>query len=153
MVQFSSELRAGRLQRSALFSTAHLKAPSSKLQVPSSKSVCCLELDISLELGALSLGLSTNYLPRCSGNSPRMLSSFAWQIPRSVMSPVTNWRGVTSKPKFAAALLCGVTRTSICSPPCQPSAQFTTSEPRSSIGIAFRPSRIFQSNEEEGSAT
>src|SRR5882724_4050580 len=89
---------------------------SSKHQDPS-RSVCCLELDVSLELGAWCLELSTNYLPRCSGKSARMLSSVASQTPRSVMSPVTNLRGVTSNPKFAAGLCSGVTRTSTCAPP------------------------------------
>src|SRR5262249_52454610 len=34
----------------------------------------------------------------CSGKSDKMLFSFAWQTPRSVIRPVTNFLGVTSKP-------------------------------------------------------
>src|SRR5438552_4865368 len=78
----------------------------------------------------------------CSGKSARILFSFASHTPRSVISPVTRRLGVTSNPEFAAGLPSGVTRTSTCRPSSHPSACFTSSAPRSSIGISFNPSRI-----------
>src|SRR4029077_9968674 len=85
----------------------------------------------------------------CSGKREKILVSFASQIPRSVISPVTRCRGVTSKPKLAAALRSGAICTSRCRPPSQPSARFISSASRCSIGICFTPSRIFQSMDDE----
>src|ERR1700746_3871846 len=57
----------------------------------------------------------------CSGKSSTMLFSSALQTPRSVISPVTRRRGVTSNPKFAAGLLSGARLTSHIRPSRQPS--------------------------------
>src|SRR5262249_32140867 len=89
----------------------------------------------------------------CSGKREKIPVSFASQVPRSVISPVTRCRGVTSKPKLAAALRFGAMCTSTCRPSSQPSARFISSPARCSIGICFKPSCIFQSIDDEGSAT
>src|SRR5947207_6998158 len=105
MVQFFQELRAGRLQRSAGFSTPHLKAPSTKFQAPkkhqapnSQLRTWSLGFGASLQLGAWSLVLSDQL--RCSGKSSRMLSSFASQMTLSMISLVTNSRVDTSKQNY-----------------------------------------------------
>jgi hypothetical protein len=111
------KLRASTLQRRVRFSTRLLCAFSVAASLCEAREK--VPLGPTLPTGTR---LQKNQLPRCSGKRVRMLFSFASQMPRSVISPVTSCRGVTSNPKFAAGLFSGVTRTSTCWPSCSPSA-------------------------------
>jgi hypothetical protein len=69
------------------------------------------------------------------------------------MKPLMRRAGVTSKPKFAAGLQSGAICTVAIEPSfCLPVMNFTSSPPRSSMGMALPSSRL-QSMVEKGNAT
>jgi len=82
-----------------------------------------------------------------------MSSSDALQIPRSVIKPVTSLAGVTSKAKLAAGLALGGIKTFLIVPRSSPWTYLISSGSRSSMGISFIQSLIFQSKVLDGRAT
>src|SRR3954451_5726577 len=88
-----------------------------------------------------------------SGNKRARPSALASVRPRSVIRPVSNLAGVTSKAGLAAGLLVGTTRTVVTTPSMpRPVIVVTSEASRSSIGIAA-PSVTDQSMVLEGAAT
>src|SRR5215471_2116195 len=74
---------------------------------------------------------------RRSGYSRCNPARLAAQLPRSVINPVTNRAGVTSKARFSAALFSGTSLTDSMRPEAlRPLMCVTSSGDRSSIGIA-----------------